>query len=118
MPWVDLHRCGTGLIASLVLAGAATAVWARAPEPSHASAPASAATDHSQVEEHVFTLVQAGKCGQAKAAADRGDDHQLAAQIEQMCGLKPSSSSPASARGRQGGGGHGGRSGGGRQGDP
>ena len=90
-------------LAALTLLGFATAApAARAQAP---AAPPSA--DRAKVEDRVFALVEAHRCGQAKTEAERGNEPQLAEQIGQMCGLTPGAPSAA-------GGGGGGRRGGGQ----
>ncbi len=84
-----------------------------APAQAPPSAPASAASGPS-LEDRVVALVQAGKCGRAKAEATQGGDPSLADQVGAMCGARSSGGSGGSgaAAAARGGGGRGGGGGG------
>ena len=104
------------LIPSLTLAGLvalSSAAWSQAPPPASApaTAPQAGAPPAAEAaEDHIFALVQAGKCSQARAAAEQSQDANLAEQIGLMCGAKPSGASGGGG-GRRGGGSRGGSSG-------
>ena len=94
---------------------------AAVPQPATAAAPATpapaAAPSAAANEDAIFDLVRAGRCGQAKAAAEKAQDMNLAGQIGLMCGARssgaPSSKGEGGGRRGSGGGQAGGRRGGG-----
>ena len=100
-------------LTAAILLASATAGGAQAPaatsaKPAAATAPPANAS--STTEDRIFALVQAGKCGQAKSAAEKADDANLAEQIGLKCGHSPTAGSNASkggGGGRRGGGGQG-----------
>ena len=94
--------CAIATLASCGCLASAPIARAQAPgSPPVAGASAATLAADSQSEDRIFALVQAGKCAQAKAAAERSGDTSLAEQIGTMCGAKASASPSGGESGRR-----------------